>query len=387
MKNNVNKFLFVFLNLFAFIIFTITATFAASGEVDTNFQASAYKSTDGNIAVIEKQPDGKVIVAGFVNVINGVAVNGIARLNADGSLDKTFDPPDFAINDSILGSGIQAVKIQPDGKILVGGSFDLVNGILNSGIKRLNSDGSLDPSFNFPMSTNSIITDIELQSSGKIIIGGSFNIAGYQNLARINPDSSLDNSFPINFNGSVNKLTIQNDDKILIGSNILLRLNSDGTNDSTFPISTVSGIIYAMELQSDGKILIGGTFQSVNGSQVGRIARFLPDGSIDPSFNLNMVGANGTIWDILIRADGKILIGGTFSSFNGVARKKVALLNTDGTLDNSFETDFNQGTDVNAIEQLNDGKVLIGYKGTNTGALVLLNSNGSVDTSNNFFCR
>ena len=114
------------------------------------------------------QTDGKIIIGGDFNIYNGISIQKIARLNSDGTLDITFN----------VGSGVNGnvntCAIQSDGKILIGGFFGLYNFTLRSGIARINTDGSLDPSFNVVTANDNNIKTVAIQSDGKIIIGGDF---------------------------------------------------------------------------------------------------------------------------------------------------------------------------------------------------------------------
>jgi len=144
-----------------------------------------------------------------------------------------------------------------------------------------------------------------------------------------NIDGTLDSSFNIGtgFNDEVWSIAIQNDDKILCcGSftsyngttrNRIVRLNSDGTLDSSFNIGTgFNSLVLSITIQSDGKILCGGPFTSYNGTTRNRIVRLNSDGTLDSSFNIG-TGFNAQVFSIAIQSDGKILCGGSFTSYNG----------------------------------------------------------------------
>jgi uncharacterized delta-60 repeat protein len=139
----------------------------------------------GSVEEIFAQPDGKLLVVGNFTVVGATARSNIARLNADGTIDSTFDPPDFiklvsGYIRSLDTVSIRAVAVQPDGKILVGGDFTSVNDVPRARLARLNADGSLDPTLNNVAMTvpfgdgPPIIYDIEVQSDGRILIGGYF---------------------------------------------------------------------------------------------------------------------------------------------------------------------------------------------------------------------
>jgi len=140
-------------------------------------------------------------------------------------------------------------------------------------------------------------------------------------------------------------------------------------------------------VQSDGKILIGGWFSTYNGTNRGHVARLNLDGSLDASFLATGTGADSAVNSFAVQGDGKVLIGGWFTSYNGTSRGYVARLNPDGSLDTSFlATGAGADSVVNATSMQGDGKVLIGgwftaYSGTSRGYVARLNTDGSVDIS------
>ena len=292
------------------------------------------------------QSDGKIIIGGDFTTFNGTTRNRIARLNTDGSLDTTFNPGSGANYD------IYTTDIQSDGKIIIGGWFTSFNGTSINGIARLNTDGSLDTTFNSGTGTNSFIQTTAIQSDGKIIIGGNFT--SYSGIARNN----------------------------------IARLNSDGILDTNFTTGTgADNTIWAITIQADGKIIVGGNFTNYNGTSINRIVRLNTDGSLDTTFNPD-TGANSWIYTTAIQSDGKIIIGGNFTTFNGTTRNRIARLNTDGSLDTTFNSGSGADEAIFATSLQSDGKIIAGgvfttYNGTTTNHLAYLNSDGSLDTTFN----
>nr|HMS41739.1 hypothetical protein [Pyrinomonadaceae bacterium] len=334
-------FTFIFGAAFSFTAF-------GAGELDSTFTASAYGGTNGNIFVIRQQSDGKILVGGQFTEINGFAATGIGRLNADGSVDTSFFPPDF-YNGSGIGATIYAIAVQPDGKILVGGFIRGVNDA-KIGIRRLNADGSLDSSF-FIVEFNQAIAawtayDIKLQSDGKILVGGWFGFISPEDrrsLIRLNTDGTFDNTFTQPNVADIREFQILPDGKIIaVGLNnpgsggqnqpFLRKFNADGTTDTSFtPITSGNGLIEAVKVLPNGQFLVGGSFSILNGFVQGGISRINADGTMDLNFNLNNPGANGAVKDIAVKPDGKIIIAGAFSTYNSVAKQTVTGLNQDGT--------------------------------------------------------
>ncbi len=150
------------------------------------------------------------------------------------------------------------------------------------------------------------------------------------------------------FNGAVKKNLLQPDGKILVAGDFtvhktkpagrIARLNSDGSLDITFSCSVgANAIINDIAIQSDGKIILAGNFTQFNGATANRILRLNSDGSIDPSF-VTGLGFNGELKTVKIQTNGQIIVGGYFTSYNGTPVFNIARLNTDGTMDTGFAT-------------------------------------------------
>jgi uncharacterized delta-60 repeat protein/gliding motility-associated-like protein len=388
----------------------IRAQFSQPGELDTTFNFGKPHSffsnpnnplpgQGANFSILTSlpQPDGKVLIGGDFTNYNGMAVNRIARLNIDGSLDATFNPGTGANN------SIRSIYLQSDGKILIGGDFTNFNGSAQSGITRLNSDGTLDGIFNTGSGANSAVRSIFIQTDGKVLIGGgftSYNGTPISRIARINTDGSLDATFNpgIGANDFASTIAIQPDGKIMIGGaftnyngtaiNRIARVNVDGSLDATFnPGAGANGNVRALYLQPDGKILIVGDFTSYNGTARNYITRLNSDGSLDVTFNPG-TGAISLIESLALQPDGKILIGGGFQSYNGTAINYIARLNADGSLDATFNPGTGANSNVRSLYLQLDGKILIGggfslFNGTAQTRITRLNANGTVDATFN----
>src|SRR6478672_6700096 len=199
-----------------------------------------------------------------------------------GHIDTTFNPTDHGYGGEASAT-IYAVCLQPDGKILIGGDFTVYNGVTRIRLARLNVDGSTDYSFNIGTGVSGIVHTIVCQSDGKILIGGNFsyyNGTSRRSIARINSDGSLDTSF---------------------------------NPGSGFDSGGNLGTVYAIAIQNDGKIIVGGEFIDFNGIALRRMARLNTDGSFDPTFNSGGVGPgpagtqnNGSVQNITIFPDGKM---------------------------------------------------------------------------------
>lgn len=316
------------------------------------------------VTAIAVQPNGQVIISGHFISVNGSTRRGVVRVNVDGTLDPTF-VPQIPTGTSFL--DFHQMGIQPDGGIV--GGFD--------GVYRLNSDGTLDTRFAPDVGSVNALT---VQTDGKILVSDEFfdPIAGVNvdEVSRFLANGAFDTSFTSpQLDDWVNSIAAQPDGKVVIGGyftqvngtaqNRIARLNIDGSLDSTFNIGLgfqgTNAVVYVVALQPDGKAVVGGSFAQVNGLNRNYIVRFNTDGSVDKTFDPG-TGPNGYVESIAVQRDGKIYIGGNFTTYNGVGRTGFARLNSNGSLDQSFQADltFDVGISVASIVIQSDGKILIG---------------------------
>lgn len=338
---------------------------AANVLRDATFNAALTGGPDSVFTSMVVQPDGKILLGGqFTYTANGVSTSGIARLNADGSLDTAFRPELGAGGSQ--GSLVLGLGLQPDGRIVVGGLFTTWNGQSRGRITRLLADGSQDPSFNptpggigFPGSGfNRPVRAIAVQPDGKILVGGQFST--YNGIDRAG----------------------------------IARLNADGTLDTGFnPGSGVSGgnsSVSALALQGDGRVLIGGDFSSVNGQPRSGVARLTTVGAVDAQFQVGSGFGPGYPTSIVVLADQKIVVGGGFSQYNGQVRNDLVRLLPTGAVDPSFDSgagvvdDAGKDAGVAVVQPQSDGGLLVGgtfaaYQGTARPGIVRVLSNGAVD--------
>jgi uncharacterized delta-60 repeat protein len=261
------------------------------------------------------------------------------------------------------------------GKIVIAGEFTSYNGIARYGIARLNADGTLDTSFDPGAGVDGVVWGVAILSDGKTVLGGSFrnvDLRSRPSVARLNTDGSLDTSFDAGTGvagGPVHALAALPDGGVLIGGDFtsiqgqarsgLARLGANGTVNLAFNAG-VEGEVDCLAIQSDGRIVLGGDFVAVAGHPRSRIARLNSGGDLDLAFNPG-TGANGTVRSVLLLPDGKLVMGGAFSSVNGVSRHDVARLNTDGSLDLTLDPGAGtQGGRVNALALQGDGAVVLG---------------------------
>lgn len=321
---------------------------------------------DGLVQVLVGCPDGKVLAGGNFTHCNGVERNGVARLNADGTLDLAFDPG-FGANGMVW-----CMALQPDGRVLVGGGFTYFNGEPAKRLVRLLADGSVDPDFSVGGGFNHDVYSVAVQEDGRVLAGGDFNqFMGepHGRLLRLEDDGTLDEGFDPGtcLGGSVNALAVQPDGRILIGGNFsevqeqpitaVARLHPTGELDATFspPVWSFS-MVTAIALHADGAVAVGGMIP--NG-----VVRLMADGHPDPGFNTNGPGLGG--WAPMVNSlaalpDGGILVAGRFNAYNGVACGNVVKVAPTGAADPTFDTGSGADAEVFALATTPDGQALIG---------------------------
>jgi uncharacterized delta-60 repeat protein len=398
----------------------VCAVFAASslptlaqipGSLDTAFAGNgrvvfAIGSEFDSVTALALQPDGKIVLAGVCSTAN-IDNICLARLNPDGSLDASFDGPSGTGNGKFMlaigTSGVaSALALQPDGKIVVAGTCWTGND-RKFCLARLNPDGSLDASFDGPDvaspgngkfllqigSASNSLGALSLQLDGKIVVAGACweGSLRYFCVARMNIDGSLDTSFD--------------------GPDTV----TPGNGKFALPFGMNDGGVASIALQTDGKILLGGSCLRIGGVFDAThydfcFARLNVDGSFDTTFDGPNGNGNGKfqftvlgssddyVSRIVLQPDGKVVAAGTCDLDFCLAR-----LNVDGSLDTSLKDPnnfgdgklrFQLGSSSDAAADLilqPDGKVLIAGFCTNTTAnnqdfcLARLQDDGSLDTS------
>jgi uncharacterized delta-60 repeat protein len=288
----------------------------SSGALEQSLGLNLY----GSVNALALQPDGKILIGGNLGVPTGnpsdPSRGGVVRFNSDFTVDLSWN---VGSGPGILSRGQRGVLDivrQPDGKILVGGDFASFNGQPQLGVVRLNSDGSLDPGFVTdwtvlaPYLEILTVNRLALLPDGRILIGGQFSYRGNA-------------SFPAYY-GSV------------------LRLNSDGSIDPSFVASQSlyvqggpgSPSVNDFALQADGRIIMGGNFSAVGGLPRVNLARLNSDGSVDPSFMPDGLdwypnfGGVGAVLSLALQDEGHAIVTGDFNGIGGVPLPRVARILT-----------------------------------------------------------
>jgi len=352
--------------------------------------------------------DGKVLIAGRFQSIDGHTTNDIARLNSNGTIDTSFTSPIFGYTFGEYYGYINTFVTQSDGKILVGGTFDQVDGNAREGIARLNTNGTLDVSFaTQSWSSFAEVKDIAIQNDGKIVCVGYFTSGS----RRINTDGTLDASFNVS-TGSSNPSFFNNDyfysvallpsgseQAILIGGdfqqwgsfsdyNYIVKLHTSGSLDFGFAgtnldiASSFGDRIQKIKVGEDGYIYVAGRFRDTGiGNHAGFARITTADegngiGALDNGFRTYITGSFVNDFDFY--AGDKILLGGSFTTFGNPAfsttsaNRFVIVDQNDGGLmtgwfANGLASKYNLNTgSVSSVTLLSGDNVLVG--GTFTSA-------------------
>ena len=313
----------------------------ADGSVDPSFNASV----NTTVRVIAVQPDGNVLVGGSFNLAGNLPRNRIARFNAIGAVDEVFNPN--------LNNSISALAVQADGKIIIGGAFTNVGGTARTGLARLNADGTLDPGFEVSLAgaltvTPNMIEAITLQPDGRILIAGNFNtVAGQirRGVARLLSSGILDLTFvPPAFSSNSRGVFVLPDGKLIVHGNFarltddtqpfLVRLNPDGSHDPAFSPPFINGVAWSIVQEPGGKLILSGAFSTVGGIPRNSVVRLNTDHSLDSTFDAEisgtLIGTSGSYVTGVVLPPGppQILVVGNFSSSRGQVRNGIVRFGT-----------------------------------------------------------
>ena len=293
---------------------------------------------NGQVQAIAVQSDGKIIIGGSFTQVGGVFRNRIARLNPDGSLDTGFNPN--------VGNGtVLAIAIHTDGKIYIAGGFTTVGGITRNRIARLNANGTVDTSFSPGTGLNNQVNALAVNTDGSVIVGGTFTTANGTIRNRIAKFSTVGNleAFNPNANSTVSALLLDSGGNIIVGGlftsiagatrNRIARLFSSGAIDTGFN-PNASAEVKALALRPDGWIYVGGSFTTIGGYARQRMARISSFGDVDITFSPDV---NNVVEAIAIPEVGGVVIAGGFPRVNDVPVNRIARLEEDGTLDQAFD--------------------------------------------------
>ena len=342
---------------------------------------------------IKQQSTGKYIIGGGLSRYSGQTISGVTRLNTSGTLDSTYTQ-----NSLSIGGIFGAMYVNNDDSIVVGSFTGPIwtakynsNGTVDTGFTQLNKTAG---------SGNNGLLSIEKQSTGKYLVGGQFQNFGtgatenYKTLGRLNSNGTIDTTFntgltstSLGFSGlssEIVQIYVYNDDKFLVcgdwvsfGGSVfykrgLMKFNANGTEDTTFANGAFNSKVFSFGFQSDGKIILGGTsITTYSGQSINRICRLNSNATLDNTFLTGLTGSP-FISTIVVQPDNKILVGGRTNNYNGSFGITVGMfrLNSDGSLDTSFTL-----TPINALGSFS--KILLDQDG---GIAVVGNFNISTVT-------
>jgi uncharacterized delta-60 repeat protein len=350
----------------------VSGTFG--GLADQSFITAGFGGKDYRFLVDYRGGDGNDLV--FI-------------LDGPGVAEATFAPGPSSRPNSIA--------VQDDGKILISGSFTTVGGASMGNLVRLLPDGT--PDTTFPV-TGTAAESMAVQLDGKILVAADVTGGGHQRLklARLNRDGTIDTTFQANITGTVARICVLRNGKILIGGPItrvdgqtrtgVALLNTNGSLDASFTanLTGASQTLYAMAEQADGKLLLGGWYTHVGGQPRTYLSRVSATGAVDTTFNVQMTSQAGGVSSIAVQPDGKIVIGGYITGIGGAVRNNIARLNPDGSIDAAFAADADQPSTCIRIQA--DGKIMVSglftrMNGVKKNAIARLHADGTLDTTFN----
>jgi uncharacterized delta-60 repeat protein len=347
-----------------------------AGDLDPTFAVG--NGFNSSVRFVGVQPNGNIFVGGEFTQYQSTAAGRYVILNPNGMRDSTF----VANTTTGANFSIRSGYVLPSGNILIGGIFSSINGTTTPTLSRLSANGQLSSAFNTGGSgPSNEVTHISFNGS-RIAISGFFNAYNGTTtgtLAVILPNGALDPTFSLQsgFN-LIHTTAFESGGKMYIGGNFstangasqnrIARLHINGSLDTSFNVgSGASSPVSAIAVQADGKVIIAGAFTSYNGVSINRIARLHTNGTLDTTFNVG-TGFSSTVRHLLIQPNGKIICTGLFNTYNGNSTPFLVRLNVDGSIDQCFNTGsgLNGSTEFSALQP--DGKILVGggfsqYKG------------------------
>ncbi len=329
------------------------------GSLDNSLIPGAGTGSNGLFRCIAVQSDGRIIAGGTgTTQYNGTAITDIVRLNTDGSIDTTFNV--------VLGTGASGplgqligldgintstgIQIQSDDKIILAGGFTTVNGVTRADVARLNADGSLDTTF--VPSGYGIASDqandfsepartAAIQSDGKIVVGGEFNATSNpstdQPLVRLDTDGSLDRTFNA---ATLPQRVLTYFVRVTPGGALIFgtdgaatyEYNSDGSANTTFQNNFPFGYLPDLGVLPNGQLLAVGDYDPTNATVASGITRLNADGTVDTSVRFATPQADSPPYHVAALPNGTILAAGEFDAVAGQPRAGLAILNANGSL-------------------------------------------------------
>ena len=351
---------------------------AAQGDVDPTFTVSITGGTPTVVRAMAVQPDGKIVIGGDFTTVDGQLRPGLARLEANGSLDTTFAP-------TIYFSQVHAIHLAANGDILIGGQIYLSNFV--SDLRQLvwiAPDGStvrdIDLSSTLYYDDDNVVFTMLVEDAGSIVIGGRFyylqdtltpGVARISAAGVVDPALGVGAGLQNDISGQlrVQSLARQADGKLVVAGQFLsgtrrglVRLNADDTVDQSFASTgtDASGRINAVAIESDGQILVSGNFNDINSTFTPKLARLRADGALNLNHASVVLFYMGAPQTMRLQDNGQILLGGVLGPINNTNRNGIARFNPDFTLDPFYPNPNGVNGQVTSIGIDGAGRVLIG---------------------------
>ena len=318
------------------------------GSIDQEFMANRGNGASFGTQKAFRDGNGKYIILGTFSNFNDNNCRGIVRLNADGSVDNTFNAgTGFA--STLYGNNfnLKSIVQLSNGKYLIGGAFDSYNGQTVRNLALINSDGTLDTSFSGTEGDLNSITSLYRDGS-KILVAGNLTTingqlaagqTGARRLVRLNMDLTIDNSFSYTHHGITNDIAKIGDEYVLVGNNLgqaqnrnILLVNSDGSINSDFNQGTgITGGAEAVVVRytsGEGDLIyVGGTMSAYNGTAVGGIMALKRDGTLHSSSTTTAGFSGGLVRALHVDQQyNRLLAGGSFTHYDNEVRTGLASL-------------------------------------------------------------
>ncbi len=351
----------------AILSLTAAIASAAPGDLDTafltgigagltpnNYPNHTHLDGTGAVNAVALQPDGKIIAGGNVSKYNGAgALNSLKRLNVDGTLDATFNSGGAGLTVTSGQTEVNTLLVEPDGSFFVGGTFTSYNGTNRGGFLKLNADGTLNTTFAFSAvgGTSRYVLTSAKQGT-KVLIGGGFTTVngqgGYLNFARLNADGSLDTTF-----------------------------TSAGL--------TTNAQVRRIAVDANGRIYVAGTeFNPATSRNEPLLRRYFAEGARDFSFAPAWGNDYGSIAAVLPLADGRVVISGSFALQGISGIRNYACLTANGSIASDFQQDAGGNGDVMDLRLSLDGRIIASGIFTSLGgqtraSIGILNLDGTID--------
>jgi uncharacterized delta-60 repeat protein len=374
----------------------------ANGALDATFAQNVGVARDA--FRVRALPNGQYMVSGYYGgavTAGGLTRQALLRLNANGTADATFDAGTGAVN-TTSGILLNTFVGQPDGKLVVGGSFTGFSGQNTGSLVRLTSTGAPDAAFNANLGTglDGTVRTVAVQADGKLVVGGNFatlNGRAAQSLVRLHADGTRDASFTAALSpaADVGEVLVQPDGKLLVTGSLgssaglvsLVRLTATGSLDTGFtpPVyqSSFVGIYYdtIMQLQPDGKLLLFGPFAATGEATV---VRLNANGTTDNTFTMSK-GLSSLPFSIGLQRDGSLWVGGYFDVFNG-QEEALSRLTSTGAADATFTPKIQAAGSVAAVVRQADGQLILGgdfteLNGVAVHRMARLSATGTLDVA------